>query len=162
MPSACMRCSAIMDSTATTTTANYFGATRSMRRKPCSTTVQPRHPWSMTVRSFTCTTNHEESYIAALDTKTGKERWRTTRDEKSTWATPFVWKHAARTEIIVPGKKRNRSYDLDGNVLWEMDGQMSNLVIPSPFEANGMVYISSGYFADQSRSRLCGQTRCFR
>lgn len=95
--------------------------------------------------------NQEESYIASLDARTGEQRWRAARDERSTWATPLIWTHPARTEIVVPGKNQIRSYDLSGNVVWHMDARMSNLVIPSPFEANGMVYIASGYFADQSR-----------
>lgn len=95
--------------------------------------------------------NHESSFIASLDTKTGKERWRTPRDEKSTWATPFVWQHEQRTEIVVNGKNRIRSYDLSGKVLWEVGGKMSNLIIPSPFAAHDMVYVTSGYFADPVR-----------
>lgn len=97
--------------------------------------------------------NHEKgaSYIISLDAKTGKERWRTPRDERSTWATPFVWQHDQRTEIVVNGKNRIRSYGLDGKVLWELGGRMSNLIIPSPFAAHGMVYVSSGYFADPVR-----------
>ncbi len=95
--------------------------------------------------------NHEASSIAAFDTKTGKERWRQARDEKSTWATPFVWAHDQRTEIVVNGKNRIRSYDLSGNILWELGGKMSNLIIPSPFAAEGLVYVSSGYFADSVR-----------
>lgn len=95
--------------------------------------------------------NSEESFIVSYDTKTGEERWRKSREEKSTWATPLIWKNELRTEIVTCGKKRIRSYDLDGNELWELDGRMSNLVIPSPFAAHGMLYISSGYFADQKR-----------
>lgn len=95
--------------------------------------------------------NNEDSFIASFDAKSGEQNWRTPRDEKSTWATPFLWKNDVREEIVVPGKKRIRSYDLKGKVIWEMDGRMSNLVIPSPFAAHGMLYISSGYFADQKR-----------
>ena len=32
--------------------------------------------------------NDEQSYLVALEAKTGKELWRTKRDEKSNWATP--------------------------------------------------------------------------
>ena len=95
--------------------------------------------------------NKESSYITAIDTKTGNERWRTAREEKSTWATPFVWEYDQRTEIIVNGKQRIRSYDLSGKVLWELGGKMSNLIIPSPFAADGLVYVTSGYFADKVR-----------
>ena len=69
----------------------------------------------------------------------------------SSWATPVVWENALRSEIITPGKRKNRSYDLNGKLLWEMDGRMSNLVIPSPFAAFGMIYITSGYIGDKHR-----------
>ena len=62
--------------------------------------------------------NEEESWIAALDKRTGEEIWRTPRDEGSTWATPFVWENDLRTEIVTSGVHRIRSYDLDGNLLW--------------------------------------------
>ncbi|MEE2642286.1 MAG: PQQ-binding-like beta-propeller repeat protein [Planctomycetota bacterium] len=95
--------------------------------------------------------NQEDSYLAAYDTRTGKENWRTPRNEKSTWATPFVWKTGERTEIVVCGKSKNRSYDLQGKVIWEFDGRMSNLVIPSPFAVGGLLYVTSGYFQDRNK-----------
>ncbi|NQT39613.1 MAG: PQQ-binding-like beta-propeller repeat protein [Planctomycetes bacterium] len=95
--------------------------------------------------------NLEGSWIAAFDGKTGQQRWRTSREETHSWATPFVWKNKLRTEIVVPGKKRNRSYSLDGKLLWEFDGGMSTLVIPSPFAAHGLCYIASGYVGDAHR-----------
>lgn len=95
--------------------------------------------------------NFGESWIAAFDTETGQQKWKTPRDETHSWATPFVWKNELRTEIVVPGKKRNRSYSLGGKLLWEFDGQMSNLVIPSPFAAHGLCYIASGYVGDAHR-----------
>ena len=82
--------------------------------------------------------NLEESWIAAYDTKTGQEKWKLPRNETHTWATPMVWQNRQRTEIVVPGRKLNRIYSLDGKVLWSFDGKMSNLVIPSPFTAHGM------------------------
>ena len=95
--------------------------------------------------------NQEESYITALEGATGKTRWQTTRDEKSTWATPFVWQHDGTTEIVTAGKSENRSYSTDGQLLWRFDGHMSNLTIPSPFAAEGLLYITSGYFQDKIR-----------
>ncbi|QDT13192.1 PQQ-binding-like beta-propeller repeat protein [Stieleria marina] len=95
--------------------------------------------------------NFGPSWIASFDAKTGNDRWRTERDETHSWATPLIWKNKLRTEIVVPGKKRNRSYDLDGQLLWEFDGRMSGLVIPSPFVAHEMCYIASGYVGDAHR-----------
>ena len=95
--------------------------------------------------------NLEDSWIAAFDAKTGDQRWRKPRHETHSWATPLIWKNELRTEIVVPGKNRNRSYSLDGELLWQFDGKMSNLVIPSPFAAHGMCYIASGYVGDRHR-----------
>ena len=95
--------------------------------------------------------NEEASWIAALDATTGTELWRTNRDEVSSWATPYIWENERRTEIVTSGVNRIRSYDLDGNLLWEMDGQMSWATIATPFSSHGMVYINSGYFRDQHR-----------
>ncbi len=98
--------------------------------------------------------NQESSYLAAFDAATGKQRWRTDRDEKTTWATPFIWRNPLRTEIVTCGKRKNRSYDLSGKLLWELDGRMSNLVIPSPFAANGLLYLASGYVGDSKRPAM--------
>lgn len=95
--------------------------------------------------------NQEESYIAAFDAKTGEQRWRQARDEKTTWGTPFVWQHEGGTEIVQTGKNENRSYSPDGELLWHFDGQMSVLTIPSPFAVDNVLYITSGYFQDPKR-----------
>ncbi len=95
--------------------------------------------------------NQEESYIAALDAKTGRERWKIPRDEKSTWGTPFIWEHAGGTEIVQTGKKENRSYSPEGELLWKFNGKMSVLTIPSPFVVDDTLYITSGYFQDNKR-----------
>ncbi|MEX0677035.1 MAG: PQQ-binding-like beta-propeller repeat protein [Pirellulales bacterium] len=95
--------------------------------------------------------NQEESYIAAIDGATGENRWRVVRDETKTWATPFVWRHEGQTEIVTSGEKEIRSYATDGKLLWHFDGHMSVLTIPSPFAADGLLYITSGYFQDNKR-----------
>ena len=95
--------------------------------------------------------NQRDSFIASFDTKTGKENWRTARDETSTWATPFVWKNNKRIEIVTAGRKKIRSYDLKGKLLWELEGRMSSLTIPSPFAADGLLFVTSGYVGDRHR-----------
>lgn len=102
-------------------------------------------------RVFYVYDNQEASEIVALDAASGQVAWRVPRDEPSTWATPLVWRTDDRVEIVVPGKKRIRSYGLDGTLIWEMDGRMSNLVIPSPLAAEGLLYIASGYVGDMNR-----------
>ena len=95
--------------------------------------------------------NKEASWISSFDAKSGEQRWQTARDETMSWATPFVWQNEVRTEIVVPGQRKNRGYSLQGEELWNFDGDMSVLVIPSPFAAHGLCYISSGYVGDAHR-----------
>jgi outer membrane protein assembly factor BamB len=96
---------------------------------------------------FLLNDNEEESALTALDVRTGKEVWRQTRKEGSNWTTPFVWKNSERAEVVTAGTGRVRSYDLDGKQLWELKG-MSIISIPSPFAADGLLYVTSGYVAD--------------
>lgn len=99
---------------------------------------------------FYCFDNEVQSYLVALEALTGKELWRTERDEKSNWATPFVWNNPQRTEIVVPGTGQVRSYDLTGQLLWSLTG-MSSITIATPYESDGLLYISSGYVMDPLR-----------
>ena len=101
-------------------------------------------------RVYVVNDNDAKSYLVALDKKTGQQIWKTDRDEESNWATPYIWQNDQRTEIITPGTKKVRSYDLDGKLLWEFGG-MSSIAIPTPFTAHGMLYITSGYVGDQAR-----------
>ncbi len=101
-------------------------------------------------RLYIVNDNEDQSFIVALDAVTGDEIWRTDRDEGSNWATPFVWENELRTEIVTPGTDKVRSYDLDGNLLWELTG-MSSIAIPTPFSEFGLVYVASGYIGDQFR-----------
>ena len=90
--------------------------------------------------------DHEEgSFIVALDKRTGKELWRTPRDERSSWSTPYAIEHAGRKQVVVTGTTKVRSYDPDsGKVLWEAAGLGSN-PIPVPVNQNSVVYVMSGH-----------------
>ncbi len=101
-------------------------------------------------RLYIVNDNEDDSYLLALEASTGKEIWKVQRDEKSNWATPYIWQTARRTEIVVPGYNKTRSYDLDGKLLWEL-GPNSSIVIPTPFEAHGLLYVASGYVGDDTR-----------
>jgi outer membrane protein assembly factor BamB len=80
-----------------------------------------------------------------LDKKTGQELWKQSRDERTSWATPFVIEHNGRPQIITAASGKVRSYDLaTGKVLWECAGLGSN-VIPTPVAGHGMVFAMSGH-----------------
>ena len=86
-----------------------------------------------------------QSFIAALDKRTGRERWRTEREEMTSWATPLVVEDGGRKQVITNATERVRSYDFEtGELLWEGEGTTLN-AIPSPVAAEGMVYLMSGF-----------------
>ncbi len=94
--------------------------------------------------------NDEQSYLLALDKRTGEEVWKVDRDEKSNWATPYVWENDQRTEIVVPATGRVVSYDLDGKELWSLT-EMSSITIAMPYVHDGLLFVTSGYVGDKSR-----------
>ena len=101
-------------------------------------------------RLYVVNDNEDDSFVAALDAKTGCEIWRMARDEKSNWSTPFVWANGLRTELVTPGTGKTRSYSLDGSLLWELAGG-SAITIATPYAAHGLLYVSSGFVLDRTR-----------
>ncbi len=90
--------------------------------------------------------DHEgDSFLAALDTETGKELWKTPRDEKTSWSTPITVETSAGRQVVVSATKRIRGYDLEtGRLIWECGG-LSRNVVSSPIAANGMVFAANSY-----------------
>src|SRR5205085_7902030 len=90
--------------------------------------------------------DHEgKSFIVALDKSTGEEKWRSRRNEVTSWASPFIGTHAGKPQVIVSGTYRVRGYDLaSGKVIWEWGGLSSNIVA-SPVSDGKMVFAGSSY-----------------
>jgi outer membrane protein assembly factor BamB len=90
--------------------------------------------------------DHEAgSFIACLEAATGREKWRASRDEATSWTTPFVVEHGGVTQVVVNAFKRTRSYDLaTGKLIWECGGQAQN-PIPTPVARDGIVYCMTGF-----------------
>ena len=95
--------------------------------------------------------NEEQAELFALDAKTGKELWRVDRDEKSNWATPFIWENSQRTELITSGSRAVRSYDLEGKLLWSLARHVRASPSRRPFAGDGLLFVSSGYVGDKLR-----------
>ncbi len=89
--------------------------------------------------------NEDESFIVALDKNTGRELWKTPRDEKTTWSTPLIVEVAGKPQVITAATGKLRAYDLaSGKQVWECAGLTPN-AIPSPVFAEGVVYCMSGF-----------------
>jgi outer membrane protein assembly factor BamB len=101
-------------------------------------------------RLYILNDNNQQSFLVALDTKTGEQVWRVDRDEKTNWATPYIWEHDQRTELVTSGTGKVRSYDLAGRLLWELAGT-TTIAIPTPLAADGLLYVTGGFVADRAR-----------
>jgi outer membrane protein assembly factor BamB len=90
--------------------------------------------------------DHEgQSFIVAFDKRTGEQRWKTLRDEVTSWATPIIVDYSGRPQVVASGTDRVRGYDLEtGEVIWEC-GELSANVVASPVFADGIVYAGSSY-----------------
>lgn len=86
-----------------------------------------------------------QSFISVLDKRTGEQRWRKDRDERSNWSQPLVTEYGGRAEVIVAAPTKVRSYDLaTGDLIWECAGLGAN-TIPAVVREGDIVYAMSGY-----------------
>jgi outer membrane protein assembly factor BamB len=85
-----------------------------------------------------------DSFVMALDAKTGKPIWKTDRDELPSWGTPTVIAGSAGDELVTNASNYIRAYDpRTGQELWKLGGS-SKITAPTPFLANGLVIVASG------------------
>lgn len=95
-------------------------------------------------RLFVQVDNEQQSFLTALNTRTGDELWRVNRSEASQYSSPLVWKNSVRNELIVGGMVY-RSYDpATGKLLWQLDmnkGRSS----ATPIAFNDRLYVGNEF-----------------
>lgn len=84
------------------------------------------------------------SLILAVDVKTGKQVWRTARDELPSWGTPTVYPGKNRSELVTNGSNFIRGYDpATGEELWRLGGS-SKITAPTPVYSDDLIIVASG------------------
>jgi outer membrane protein assembly factor BamB len=85
-------------------------------------------------------------FIAALDISTGKEIWRTSReDEVSTWCTPAICTENGKTQVVANGFRRICGYDIEtGKVIWRLSNG-GDAPAPAPVVAHHIIYLNSAH-----------------
>ena len=87
----------------------------------------------------------DNSFIAALDTATGREVWRTARKVEASWSTPVLVDANGRTELVTNGSQWIVGYDPGtGRELWRAKGVESN-AIHTPVVGHGLVIVTAGF-----------------
>ena len=83
-------------------------------------------------------------FVAAYDTSTGEQLWRTSRDASVGWGTPIAIRVGDHDELIVSSQTNVKAYrPTTGEELWSCGGNLFE-VIPTPVVAAGLVFCTSG------------------
>jgi outer membrane protein assembly factor BamB len=86
----------------------------------------------------------DDSFLLALDVATGKQVWKTERDELPSWGTPTVAMTAGGPELVTNASNYIRGYDpRTGKELWRL-GRSSKITAPTPLFADEKFLIASG------------------
>jgi outer membrane protein assembly factor BamB len=101
-------------------------------------------------RIFVTHGGQTSSFLGAFDSRTGNELWRREVPVSTPYASPFVWTHPGRTEVVLTGADKIRSFGLNGELLWELKG-MTWIAIPTPLARHGLLYVTSGFPGDSVR-----------
>jgi outer membrane protein assembly factor BamB len=96
---------------------------------------------------FTCD-GFDAAYVVALDTRTGKERWKTWRRQpwSQAYTTPLVIRVGEADQVVSPGAHYAAAYEpATGREIWRVhyDDGFSN--VPRPVFAHGLVFIATGF-----------------
>jgi outer membrane protein assembly factor BamB len=105
-----------------------------------------------------CWDHEGDSFLYAFDKRTGEQRWKVARDEKTSWSTPLVVEHEGKPQVIVSATKRVRGYDLaTGTQLWECAGLTDNVVSSPVYDGHGVVIAGNSYYSQAMLAiRLAG------
>ncbi|MDX1285341.1 MAG: PQQ-binding-like beta-propeller repeat protein, partial [Draconibacterium sp.] len=102
-------------------------------------------PYLYKDRIFVLWDHEGDSYLYAIDKKTGKDVWKLERDERTSWSSPFVVEANGKTQVITSATTNIRSNDYEtGELLWTSTGLTRN-VIPVPVVEDNIVYVMSGF-----------------
>lgn len=85
------------------------------------------------------------SFLAVFDLRSGRELWRTLRDDVPTWGCPTVIDVSGCPQIVVNGWHHSGGYDFaTGRELWRLKGG-GDIPVPTPLFAHGLVYLTSAH-----------------
>jgi outer membrane protein assembly factor BamB len=89
-----------------------------------------------------------DAFVAALDTATGKIRWKTRRRDPAdqAYTTPLVVRVGDRDQLISVGAYRATSYEpATGKEIWRVSYESGFSNVPRPVYGHGLVFITTGF-----------------
>ncbi|MGE0537488.1 MAG: PQQ-binding-like beta-propeller repeat protein [Pirellulales bacterium] len=99
-----------------------------------------------------CQDDDLSPFLIAVDSQTGRIRWRTERPEMlAGYALPVICEVAGRHELIVAGTGKLKGYDpATGQELWTCN-TLVRTIMTSPVVRDGVIYISVQSYGDTDR-----------
>ena len=89
---------------------------------------------------------HKDSYLVAFDLATGKEAWRSPRDEWPAWSTPALLRGSARAELVTNSPHFIRGHDpRTGKELWRIEDPKGEVKVVTPVASDGLMIVTGGY-----------------
>lgn len=92
-------------------------------------------------------------FIVSVDTKTGKERWKTQRkDMLAGYALPVLCTAGGRTDLVVAGSGKLKGYDpSNGREIWTCNTLLRTIMV-SPVVHDDIIYIAVQSYGDSTRT----------
>jgi outer membrane protein assembly factor BamB len=85
-----------------------------------------------------------ESFVAAFDLASGREVWRSTREENPSWATPVIATVDGRDLLLTSSPNYFRALDpTTGREIWRFRDE-ADVKVPTPVIGHGLVFFSGG------------------
>jgi len=89
---------------------------------------------------------YQDSFLLALDLTTGRELWRSPRDELPSWATPLVHDQAGRLTIVTSSPRFFRGLDFaTGRERWRIADPDGQVKVSTPVAAGELAIATGGY-----------------
>jgi outer membrane protein assembly factor BamB len=90
----------------------------------------------------------DAAFVVALDKRTGKARWKTSRRYPwdQAYTTPLIIRVGDRDEVVSVGAYRAAAYDpASGKEIWRVGYADGFSNVPRPVYGNGLIYIATGF-----------------
>jgi outer membrane protein assembly factor BamB len=102
-----------------------------------------------------CQDHDQDSFLMALDRRTGETVWKTDRSEfLRGYCTPVLWDAGGRRQVVVAGTLRVAGYDLaTGKEVWTVRG-IARTVCMTPVVGDGLLYVAGWSAGGDAEARI--------
>ena len=89
---------------------------------------------------------YRDSFVIAFDATSGKEVWRSNRDEMPAWTTPLVHAGGASPTVVTNSPRFIRGHDLrTGRERWRVQDPGGEVKVSTPIAAGDLAIVTGGY-----------------